>query len=115
MLVVLVALLLVAGVSYAQMDSSRVERRLERMKTDLSLTADQTVKVRAILYEASAQGQKIRSEHPDDPDAGRQAMMKHGEATDKKIEALLTKDQKVKYDKMKEERRQRMQQGPPRN
>ena len=114
LLVAAAAMLSVASVSFAQMDSSGVERRVERMKTDLSLTADQTAKVRTIMFESWAEGQKIRAAHPDDPDAAREEMMKQRDKSDKKIGALLTDEQKVKYEKMKEERRQRMQQqGPP--
>jgi periplasmic protein CpxP/Spy len=114
LLVAAATMLSVASVSFAQMDSSGVERRVERMKTDLALTADQTAKVRTIMYESWAEGQKIRAAHPGDLDAARQEMMKQRDKSDKKIGALLTDEQKVKYEKMKEERRQRMQQqGPP--
>jgi Spy/CpxP family protein refolding chaperone len=108
------ALVLVTNLGFSQMDSSMVNRRLERMKTDLSLTAEQSTKIRAIMMESWREGQKIRNANTDNPEAGRDAMMKQREASDKKIEAVLTAEQKVKYEKMREERRQRMQQGPPR-
>lgn len=111
-LVALSALCLAAGMCFAQMDSSGVERRLERLKTDLSLTADQTARIRTILHESRVEGQKIRAAHPDDMEAGREAMMKQREASDKKILSVLTEEQKARYEKIRAERRQMMRQGP---
>jgi len=114
MAVVFVALLAVQFAA-AQMDSSRVERQLDRLKTELSLTADQSAKIRTILYTSAAERQKMRSESGGDPAAMRQSMMQQMADTDKKVNAVLTEEQQKKYEKIRAERRQMMQERRPPN
>jgi hypothetical protein len=105
----IIALLLVSATqAFAQVDSARVLQRLEALRTALSLTPDQTEKVKPILFDAQAQGRKIREEYGDDREGAREAMREQAPKTDAKIEALLTAEQKKKYEEYKKERMQRM-------
>jgi periplasmic protein CpxP/Spy len=105
----IIALLLVSATqAFAQVDSARVLQRLEALRTALSLTPDQTAKVKPILFDAQAQGRKIREEYGDDREGAREAMREQAPKTDAKIEALLTAEQKKKYEEYKKERMQRM-------
>ena len=105
----IIALLLVSATqASAQRDSARTLQRLEDLRTALSLTPDQTAKLKPILFEAQAQGRKIREEYGEDREGARDAMREQMPKTDAKIQALLTADQTKKYDEYKKERRQRM-------
>jgi protein CpxP len=101
-------LLLCATQTFSQIDSARTLKRLEDLQTALSLTPDQTTKLKPILFDAQAQGRKIREEYGDDREGARDAMREQMPKTDSKIEALLTADQKKKYEEYKKERMQRM-------
>ena len=101
-------LLLCATQAFAQIDSARTLKRLEDLRTALSLTPDQATKLKPILFDAQAQGRKIREEYGDDREGARDAMREQMPKTDSKIEALLTVDQKKKYEEYKKERMQRM-------
>jgi len=105
---IIVLLLVSATQAFAQRDSARTLQRLEDLRTALSLTPDQTAKLKPILFEAQAQGRKIREEYGEDREGARDAMREQMPKTDAKIQALLTADQIKKYDEYKKERRQRM-------
>ena len=105
---IITLLLLSATQAFAQIDSARTLKRLEDLRTALSLTPDQTAKLKPILFDAQAQGRKIREEYGDDREGARDAMREQMPKTDSKIEALLTADQKKKYEEYKKERMQRM-------
>lgn len=105
----IIALLLVSATqAFAQRDSARTLQRLEDLRTALSLTPDQTAKLKPILFEAQAQGREIREEYGEDWEGARDAMREQMPKTDAEIQALLTADQTKKYDEYKKERRQRM-------
>ena len=76
------------------------ERRVEMMQRRLGLTADQTTQVRAIFADGRAKMEALRSNTSLAP-ADRRAQ---GEALrqdqDAKIHAVLTPDQKTKFDEM---------------
>jgi len=105
---VIVLSLMSASQAFAQRDSARVLQRLDELQKALSLTADQTAKVKPILFDAQAQGRKIREEYGEDREGARDAMREQGQKTDARIQALLTADQIKKYEEYKKERRQRM-------
>jgi periplasmic protein CpxP/Spy len=105
---IIMLLLVSATQAFAQVDSARVLQRLEALRTALSLTPDQTAKAKPILFDAQAQGRKIREEYGDDREGAREAMREQAPKTDAKIEALLTAEQKKKYEEYKKERMQRM-------
>jgi protein CpxP len=105
----IITLLLVSATqTFAQIDSARTLKRVEDLRTTLSLTPDQTAKLKPILFDAQAQGRKIREEYGDDREGARDAMREQMPKTDSKIEALLTPDQKKKYEEYKKERMQHM-------
>ena len=105
---IITLLLLSATQAFAQIDSARTLKRLEDLRTALSLTPDQTAKLKPILFDAQAQGRKIREEYGDDREGARDAMGEQLKKTDGKIDALLTADQRPKYEQYKKERMQRM-------
>lgn len=85
-------------------------QRMEQMKTELGLTEDQVAKIRAI-HQAS----KVKPETPKAEMTAEQkeALKKAREEERAKIRAVLTPEQQVKFDQMKNERpkQKRMQQG----
>jgi Spy/CpxP family protein refolding chaperone len=104
-----VALLLVSAMqAFAQRDSAGVKKNIETLKTALDLTKDQTAKLETILFTSMAESRKVREEAGEDRTAMRETMREQRQKTDAKIEALLTPDQKKKYEEVKKERMQRM-------
>lgn len=81
--------------------------RLEMLQKELSLTADQTTKVKAILAEGRAQMMAARE------NGGREKMMELRKAENEKIKAVLDDAQKVKFEELEKRMRDRMRQGPP--
>ncbi len=81
------------------------EQRVERLSTELKLTADQKKKILA-LYKANAPKQKALM---DDTKMTREQKMKAFEKmrdeNTKKLNAILTKDQQKKYAEMRDRRR----------
>lgn len=75
-----------------------VDKRVEHLKEKLSLTDDQTQKVRAILESAKAANE-----------AARAAMQQRKEQTDQQILAVLNEEQKAKYTKIQEKRKEKWQ------
>ncbi|MEJ7558777.1 MAG: hypothetical protein WKF66_10750 [Pedobacter sp.] len=86
----------------------RAKRSVSMLTEKLTLTADQQTKVSAIYLEQSAKMKKLRDSVGDDREAMRAVMMKGNEATETKIEALLTADQKKLFTAWKEERKEMM-------
>jgi F0F1-type ATP synthase membrane subunit b/b' len=86
------------------------EERVKQLKEQLSLDAKQEKKALEIFKESDTKREAMFNEMNanDDREAGREKMMKLFEETDKKIEKILTKDQKKKYEEIKKERQQRM-------
>jgi protein CpxP len=76
------------------------ERQLEMMTTQLSLTPDQVTQVKAINDDTTKQTTALRGDSSLDQDARRAKMMDIRKASQTKIRALLTDDQKTKYDAM---------------
>lgn len=92
-----------------QMRMRTPEERVERLSTELKLTADQKKKILAI-YKAQAPKQKALMD--DKKMTREQKMEAFGKMRDegtKKIKAILTKDQNKKFDEM----RSRMRGGGP--
>jgi len=77
--------------------------RAKQLQTQLKLTDDQTAKVTAIYVAQAAKRDSLMKAGAD-----RQAMRPLMQASNEKIQALLTDDQKVAYKKMQEEMRARM-------
>lgn len=92
----------------------RAKRQSDQLAEKLKLTEDQKTKVSAIYLEQAAGMKKLRDEASGDRAAMMDAMTKANAASDAKIEALLTDDQKTAYSAFKEERKKmrgRMGQG----
>ncbi|MCI0559666.1 MAG: hypothetical protein MN733_14330 [Nitrososphaera sp.] len=106
---VLLALLSVAAVAQGRGMRSP-EERAKQLKEQLTLTDDQTVKVLKIFEEGQKKMQEMMSNNTGDRDAMRKSFMETAAKQDSLIEKLLTKEQLTKYEALKKERRQRMQQ-----
>ncbi len=92
------------------------ERRLEMLQKHLNLTDDQTAQMKTILEGEKAKAEAIRANTSLEPRDRRAQMMAVHEDSEAKIHAILTPDQKTKFDemeaRMREHRRGRPE-GPP--
>lgn len=106
-------LLGITAVSRAQGGGMRrsPEDRAKNLQTQLKLTDDQTAKITTIYKGQTTKMDSIRTAANGDRDAMRQAMMPLMKDTNDKIKAVLTADQATAYDKMMQERMDRMRQG----
>jgi protein CpxP len=95
------------------------ERQLEMMTKKLNLTPDQVTQVKAIDDDAMKQAMLVRNDASVEQPAKRAKMMSIHQAAQDKIRAVLTDDQKTKYDAMQAEMKARResheggQGGPP--
>lgn len=100
-------------------EKSRLEGRTDRivstLKEQLSLTDQQEQKVKEIVIVNIESMRKEMDKYDKNPTAMRDARRKQMEEMDKKIESILTKDQKTKYEQYKKDRMQRFQQGRSRS
>ena len=102
-------LLFVAGIN-AQGRFS-VKNRVDQMKQRLSLTDEQAAKVDSILTVQMDQARNLDVTGSERRDAMRKIMAD----SNAKIDSLLTDTQRVEFQKMLDERRNRMQNRPPRD
>lgn len=79
--------------------------RAEHLKHELGLTDDQTAQVKAIFEDSRAKMQALRSNSALSQDDRRSQMMTIHKAEHERIEALLTPDQKTKFDSMRDHMR----------
>ncbi len=101
--------LLVASASVISQERGRgFGNFLERLKAELKLTSEQVVKIQKILDDAQKQAEVDRQKYQGDREAMVKAMRERWNKIDKEIEAVLTKEQKIKYEKIKQERQERM-------
>jgi len=95
------------------------ERRLEMMQKQLSLTADQTAQIKGIFDEGKGKMEELHANTALSEDDKRSKMMEMHKQENEKIKAVLTPDQKTKYEAMEAKQRERMQEhrqggdGPP--
>lgn len=87
-------------------------RRAEHMKHELGLSNDQTAQVKAILEDSHTKMEAVRSNSSASQEDRHSQMMTIHQAENDKIEALLTPDQKTKYQAMQQHMRDRMRGGP---
>ncbi|HLF19922.1 MAG TPA: hypothetical protein VI704_03955 [Bacteroidota bacterium] len=85
------------------------EDRVKQLKEQLTLTDDQTTKVQKIFEENQKKMTDMRASYQGDFDGMRAAMQLMQAKQDSTIEKLLTADQLKKYEGVKKERQQRMQ------
>jgi len=88
-------------------------RQLEMLTKRLDLTGDQQTQVKAIQEDAGKQMMALRNDTSLSQDDRRSKMMDIRKSSQDKIRAILTDDQKTKYDALLAEMRDRMRQGPP--
>jgi protein CpxP len=85
------------------------ERQMERLTQQLNLTPDQVTQVKAIEDDSRKQSMAVRNDSTIEGPDKRAKMMDIRKASQDKIRALLTDEQKTKYDAMLAEMQQRMQ------
>jgi periplasmic protein CpxP/Spy len=85
------------------------EHQLERLTKKLNLTTDQVTQVKAIEDDSRKQSMAVREDNSIAGPDKRAKMMDIRKASQDKIRALLTDEQKPKYDAMLAEMQQRMQ------
>jgi len=88
-------------------------RRVQMLKERLNLSDDQTAQVKTILEDGRTKMEALRSNSSLSQDDRRSQAMSIRKAENDKIEALLTSDQKTKYQAMQAEMRDRMRGGGP--
>jgi len=103
-ILVIAFLLSINTFSIAQMRMSHVDR-VKQYSERLKLNEKQTKAVDAILTASEKKFQQIDT---DDQSQRFEEMRKIMDASNKKIESILTKAQKVEFQKMLEERKNRM-------
>jgi len=103
----------ITAVSRAQGGGMRrsPEERAKQLQTQLSLTDDQTAKIATIYKAQATKMDSVRTAANGDRDAMRSAMMPMMKDTNDKIKAILTPDQVTAYDKLMQERMDRMRNG----
>jgi Spy/CpxP family protein refolding chaperone len=93
--------------------------QVEFLTKKLNLTPDQVTQVKAIEDDSRKQMMALRSDTSLTPDEKKPKMRSIHQASQDKIRALLTDDQKTKYDALQAEMRERMENrhggpgGPP--
>jgi Spy/CpxP family protein refolding chaperone len=103
----------ITAVSRAQGGGMRrsPEEQAKNLQTQLKLTDDQTTKVTAIYKDQAVKRDSIRTAANGDRQAMMQAMMPLMKSTGDKIKAILTPEQATAYDKLMQERMDRMRNG----
>jgi len=86
-----------------------VDQQLTRLSRKLKLTDEQKPQVKAILQDQQDQMQQLWQNSPGSRAETRQKMHDIHQAASDKLRALLTDDQKAKYDKMEAKREQHME------
>jgi Spy/CpxP family protein refolding chaperone len=84
------------------------EHRVERMKHELNLTDDQTTQVKAIFEDSRSKMEALRGNASLPQEDRHTQMMAIHQTEEDKIHAVLTPDQKTKYDAMQAKMRDRM-------
>jgi Spy/CpxP family protein refolding chaperone len=83
-------------------------RQLDMLTKKLNLTADQQAQVRAIDEDTGKQAMAVRNDTSLSQDEKRSKMMELHQNAQDKIRAILTDDQKTKYDAMQAEMKAKM-------
>jgi Spy/CpxP family protein refolding chaperone len=87
--------------------------RASMLKQNLNLTDDQTSQVKAIFEDSRTKMESVRSNSSLSQDDRRLQIMSIRKSENDKVEALLTPDQKTKYEALQEQMRGRMRGGAP--
>ena len=85
-----------------------VDRQLEHYSRELKLTDAQKPQVKAVLEDQHEQMKQVMDNTSASRDESRTKMREIRQASNAKLRALLTDEQKARFDKMQAERRDRM-------
>ena len=102
--------LLVAAPALAQQPTEsktpeqKASKRLERLKSQLNLTPEQTAALQPILEQEMAELRAIKEKHPSDTSAMQKEMKTVREKYEGQIAAVLTPEQQGEWQKIKEQR-----------
>ena len=111
----LIALLLflipVSTLAQGRRGPGNIEERVKNLKKQLSLTDEQSAKVKEIMESVQKKMQEEREKNQGNRQAMREAMMKIRSETDDKIMETLTPEQKKEYEKIIKERNERRRGG----
>ena len=88
-------------------------RQLERLTRELNLTSDQQNQIKPMLFERQQKMQALMQNQSLAQEDRRTQMRTIGEGTNNSIKALLTDDQKQKFDAMQQQRMRRNGPGGP--
>jgi protein CpxP len=88
-------------------------RRLQMMKERLGLSDAQTAQVKAVIDDERTKGEALRADQTGDREAMRTKMGEIRKDSETRIAAILTPDQKTKWDAMRAEQQRRGPGGPP--
>jgi Spy/CpxP family protein refolding chaperone len=83
------------------------------MKDMLGLSDAQTTQVKAILDDERTKSEALRADQSADPQANRAKMGEIRKDSETRIAAVLTPDQKTKWDTMRSQQQRRGPGGPP--
>ena len=87
----------------------RTEKFIKNLNKEVTLTADQSTKIQAIQLENTKKVDEIRAKGMDgNKKAMRQDVKATNESTDSQIKALLTDEQKTKFDVWQERKKEEM-------
>ena len=83
------------------------ERATQMMKDRLGLSDAQATQVKAVFEDQRTKAQALQADQSGDREAMRAKMMEIRKSSDERIAAILTPDQKAKWDAMRAEQQQR--------
>jgi Spy/CpxP family protein refolding chaperone len=89
------------------------DRRTQMMKDRLGLSDAQATQVKAVLVDERSKGQALMANQTGDRDAMRSQMQSIRKDSEDRISAILTPDQKAKWDTLRAEMQQRGRPGTP--
>lgn len=109
---VLAAFVLFAGSTYSQdlgkkTSEERAQKRADKMNQHLSLSNEQYKEIYNAFLSQAQQVQALKSNKDMDKTARKEQMKSIRQGTDSKITSLLNSEQVTKYEKFKEERKQK--------
>ena len=107
--VIMAAIFSIVLIAQPRNGVGRTEAQIKRLQEKVGLTAEQTVKVKAILQKAREEARQAFENGDGDREAMREMMMKSREKTDAEIVKLLTKEQKPKFEALRKEQQKEMQ------
>ena len=82
-----------------------VKEKVARLKADLALTDDQATQIEQIMNESSAQATALRQASPADSSQAKDQVREHHKQTKERVRAVLTEEQRVKWDEMDKQRK----------